>query len=79
MTTATRRYIFPVVAVGENIKRAREAKGLSQRELALELGISRVNVSAWERGAYTPRFKNLEPLARILGTTVGALVDGEGT
>ena len=35
---------------GERIRRGREAKALTQEELAEALGVSRQAVSKWERG-----------------------------
>ena len=36
--------------IGENIKRARQAKGLSQEEVAVKLHVVRQTVSKWEKG-----------------------------
>lgn len=36
--------------LSDNIKAAREAKGLSQEELAVKLNVVRQTVSKWERG-----------------------------
>jgi transcriptional regulator with XRE-family HTH domain len=49
----------PAIAstLGEKIKLARKAKGLSQDELALKVGLSRVSISHLENG----RRKSLKP------------------
>lgn len=36
--------------IGEQIKAARKAKGVSQEELAVRLGVVRQTVSKWENG-----------------------------
>lgn len=38
----------------EDRKRIRKAYGVTQSVLADELGVHRITVSAWERGAYDP-------------------------
>lgn len=40
--------------LSDNIKAAREAKGLSQEELAVKLNVVRQTVSKWERGLSVP-------------------------
>lgn len=61
---------------GENLsfKSAREKSGLTQRDLATELGIDQSTVSLWEVGKTQPRAKLLPRLARILGCTVDELL-----
>ena len=36
--------------IGEQIKTARKAKGVSQKELAVRLGVVRQTISKWEQG-----------------------------
>lgn len=57
-----------------NIRRAREAKGLSQKEIAISLGVSNPTVSDWERGVKTPAGKNLKKLADLLNCTIDFLL-----
>ncbi len=52
--------------LSEQIRQAREAKGLSQEALAEQLGLSRQAVSKWELGASCPSPENLEALGNIL-------------
>ena len=53
--------------IGEIIKRAREALGLTQEDLAEKLEVSRQAVSKWELGASVPSQENLKLLEEILG------------
>lgn len=51
----------------------RREKGLSQAELAEELGVSRQAVSRWEAGLAVPSGENLIALSRVYGVTVEEL------
>lgn len=42
-------------SVGRKIKKLRESKGLTQRELADAIGVTDQAVSNWERGLNEPR------------------------
>ena len=53
--------------VGRNLKRFREAAGLSQEALAFECGLHRTYVSGVERGVRNPTVEVLEKLAEPLG------------
>lgn len=52
--------------VGANIRAARKAADLKQRELAAALDISPQHLSDWERGDYKPSDTNLLRLASAL-------------
>ncbi|MBN2099884.1 MAG: PAS domain S-box protein [Dehalococcoidia bacterium] len=55
---------------GQRIRELRQAKGLTQRELANKAGISYAYVSKLETGTMSPpRHKVIQTLARILGAT----------
>lgn len=54
----------------EFLLRLRKEKGLSQAELAEELGITRQTISRWEAGVSTPSAENLISLSRVYGMTV---------
>lgn len=57
-----------------SFKSAREKSGMTQRDLAAELGIDQSAVSLWEIGKTQPRAKLLLRLANILGCTVDELL-----
>lgn len=57
----------------------RREKGLSQAELAEELGVSRQAVSRWEAGLAVPSGENLIALSRVYGVTVEEMLrNGRG-
>lgn len=57
--------------VGDNIRAAREAKRLTQRELAVRLDTDANSIARWERGAVMPGPTYLVQLATVLGREVG--------
>ena len=60
-----------------NIKKAREKVGLTQQELANELGIAQSTVAMWETQNSLPRTDKLLALAKVLGCTIDELLKGE--
>ena len=61
---------------GATIKSIREAKGLTQAELAGRIGVTPKAVSKWETGKGLPDVSLLQPLAAALDTTVIELMNG---
>jgi PAS domain S-box-containing protein len=58
------------VTFGQRVRELRQARGLTQRELARKAGISYAYVSKMETGSMSPpRHKVIQSLARILGAT----------
>lgn len=57
-----------------SFKSAREKSGLTQRDLAVAIGVDQSAVSLWEIGKTQPRAKLLPRLAEILGCTVDELL-----
>jgi transcriptional regulator with XRE-family HTH domain len=51
----------------------RARAGLSQRALALALGVSSTSLMRWERGWGLPTARRMQQLANALGTDVGTL------
>ena len=62
---------------GAMIKRLRENKRLTQRQLAERVNVSEKAVSRWETGRGYPDITLLEPLAAALGVSVIELLSGE--
>ena len=50
----------------EEIKRIREAKGISQATLAAELGVDRSAVAKWESAEAAPRADKIPAICRAL-------------
>ena len=65
-----------IVGKWNNLTEARRQSGLSQKEVAEVLDVSRQAVSRWETGAAAPSTENLVELARLYGVTLDALVNG---
>ena len=63
-----------LMAAKSNLRRLREAAGLSVRELARQIGESHTNVIYWERSGQIPRSDVLAPMAKALGVTVHDLL-----
>ncbi|UYM04305.1 helix-turn-helix domain-containing protein [Solicola gregarius] len=55
-------------AVGERIRRTREERGLSVRELASRAGLSAGMISQVERGITDPSLQTLRVIAKVLNT-----------
>ena len=62
---------------GATIKTLREAKKLTQSQLAEQLGVSDKAVSKWETGKGLPDISLLQPLAAALGVSLIELMNGE--
>jgi transcriptional regulator with XRE-family HTH domain len=61
----------------ESLKRLRQARGLSLRDLAARTGLRRESIARFERPATDPRASTLRVLARALRVPVCALFDEE--
>ena len=59
---------------GENLKRIREEKGISQDELARRIHICRESVSKWETGKASPQLKWVYEIAVALNVNPTELV-----
>ena len=60
--------------VGGRLRTARRSAGLTQKELAEQLGVESITVSRWERGVTTPSLPRLRRIAELTETTVSDLV-----
>ncbi len=63
------------IRIGENIKRLRGEKGVTQEQLAEILHVSSVAVSKWERGETMPDISLLPQLAFYFQTTIDELMN----
>lgn len=60
--------------LGSRLREAREAKGLTQDEVAEHFGIRRVSVTQWESDTTRPAFSRVPGLADLLGISEDALI-----
>lgn len=58
----------------ENLRRLREAAGLSQMQLSAQVGVSQTALSAWELGTAMPSVSNLLRLCAALDTSADELL-----
>ena len=62
---------------GATIKTLREARKLTQAELAERIGVSSKTISKWETAKGLPDISLLQPLAQALGISLIELMNGE--
>ena len=60
--------------VGQNLRSARKAKGLTQEELSVRTGVAQQHLSELETGKGNPTVVTLYELAQVLDVTVAMLV-----
>ena len=60
--------------IGENIRRLRRQRDLTQEEVAAHLGISSQSISKWERADGYPDITMLPSLANYFGVSVDELI-----
>ncbi len=68
-----------MIALGNNIKAARKKLGLTQEELAYQIGVTSQAVSRWESGVGMPDISLVVPLAQVLAISTDALFGLEQT
>lgn len=61
--------------LGGQIRDARLARGLTQEDLAAQVGRTRISVSDWERGVKVPGVRVIPALAQALSLPVELLVE----
>lgn len=63
--------------IGGHIKRIREAKGLSQKEVITSIGMGAAQYSRIERGKTDPSISTVDKIAKALGVTLSELFTEE--
>lgn len=58
----------------KNLKEIRKAKGMTQVEIAKELGVLQSSVSQWESGNSAPRMEHLIQLMNLLNCSADQLM-----
>jgi len=61
------------MGIADNIKRMREDRGLTQQQLAENLGNNRSNISQWETGFTEPKRTVRNRLVKIFDCTASEL------
>ena len=61
------------MSIGENIKKARKAAGLTQKELGEKLGVSNTMIAIYETGRRMPKTDTLQRIASALNCSVASL------
>ena len=60
---------------GSNLQTLRESQGLSQKELANQVGVSTGTIAEWEADEATPGLADLSRLSKVLGVSSDVLLD----
>ncbi len=63
------------MSIGENIKKLRLERGITQDVLGERIGVTGKAVSAWELGSKTPRMGALQRLADFFGISKSELIE----
>ncbi len=71
-------YAEGVATFGDRLEAARNAAMLSQKELAMRLGVRDSTVKAWEADEWEPRANRTQMLAGMLNVSMGWLMAGLG-
>jgi transcriptional regulator with XRE-family HTH domain len=67
--------------LGENIRRLRKDKGITQTEFAVQIGVKRAVIGAYEEGRAEPKLQTLQIMSRFFKLSIDALLNdmiGEG-
>jgi transcriptional regulator with XRE-family HTH domain len=64
-----------MIQIADKIKKHRTTKGLSQKEIALEIGIDQAQYSRIENGKVEPTLSSLEKIADALDVSLTELFD----
>ena len=63
--------------IGNKIRTAREAKGLTQKQVAIEIGMDQSQYSKIEKGKTDPYTSTVEKIAKALGMTLSELFSSD--
>lgn len=61
------------MTIGDRIRKARKAKGYTQKQLGEACGIAEPTIRRYELGKLNPKFETLQKIAKPLGVTSGYL------
>ena len=63
------------MTIGENIKRVRKEKGLTQKQLAEILGVTQQMIGSYENSDREPKLNSLSKIAKALDVDVWELIE----
>lgn len=63
--------------LADNILQLRKALGLSQEQLAEQIGVSRQSISKWETGQSAPELEKLVALSKVFGVSTDTLLGND--
>ena len=66
-----------MVEFGEQLRKAREEKGMTQQSLAEQLYVSRQSVSHWECGDRYPDLVTAKKISQVLDVSLDDLLSGK--
>lgn len=78
MTTVEQDYTDRAATFGDRVALAREARGMTQAQLARQLGLKAATVANWEQDRSEPRANKLQMLAALLSVSMIWLMTGVG-
>lgn len=61
---------------GQRVRKLRKSQGLSQEAFAAQCGLDRTYMGGIERGERNVALRNIERIARTLGTSISKLTAG---
>lgn len=61
--------------INENIKNARKAAGITQKELAEAIGVRQKDISRWENGERTPNIEAFANICKALKASADMLLE----
>lgn len=64
-------------SIGENIKKLRKSKSMTQDQLAERLHVTHQAISSWETGKTQPDIETLKQMAEVFDVTIEELIYGE--
>ncbi|NCC42920.1 MAG: XRE family transcriptional regulator [Clostridia bacterium] len=63
------------MSIYENIKKARKAAGISQKELAERLGVYQKDISRWENGGHAPTLEMFAEICKALQASADEMLE----
>lgn len=63
--------------IGQNIRKYRKEKGMTQKDLAEAIGVKNTTVSMWEVGSNTMPIEVLAEICRVLGVSLADMARDE--